>query len=347
MSFTPYITPWKTAFPQSGYPDWWAGYTTPDILVDNDGNRTLQTDTGPSTTGPFHYFANVNQPGEPEIGVANNRLFVVVTNTGTTAGTVQVNVGFTPFGLVGGSWTQFQFKQIAQFPVTLGAAGSPTAQQQTEVAWDLSDVTDTNGGLWPLPLGAISHFCVSVYLTPGNSAQNNFSNVISASPFPVVPVLVVNSDSEPRKYEIVAQNLPKDWSLDLYGIVRRGSNARDAENTKPPIHRVAAGDKVEITLEPGEERLLTFAIVHGDRALGEKNLITLGLFADGKPVGGIALNAGTRRPPKRRPARPVCSPPILPHYTLPVFFPRKEVIFRGPFQVDIPGTTLARIVEQR
>jgi hypothetical protein len=346
MSFTPYITPWKIAFPQTGFPDWWPGWTTPDIFVDNDGNRTPQIDTGPSTTGPFHYFANVNQPGEPEIGIANNRLFVVISNTGTTGGTVQVNVGFTPFAMVGGSWTQFQFKQIAQFPVTLGAAGSPTAQQQTEVQWDLSDVTDTNGGLWSLPVGAFTHFCVEVFLTPGNSAQNNFSNVISASPFPVVPLLVVNSDPEPRKYEIVAQNVPKDWSLHLYGIVKRQDYKPGAKNAKPLVNRVAAGDKVEITLEPGEERLLTFAIVHGDREIAEKNFITLGLFADGKPVGGIALNAGTARRPRRRPTRPVCSPPVLAQYLLPVFFPRKQVIYRTPFQVNTPGTILVRIAER-
>jgi len=343
MPFTPHITPWKDSFPETGYPDLWPGYTTPDIFVDNDGNRTPQTDTGPSTIPgqPFHYFANVNQPGEPEIGVANNRLFITLTNTGTTGGTVSVNVGFTPYAVIGGAWTQFQFEQIAQFPVTLGAAGSPTAQQQTEVQWDLSDVTDTNGGLWSLPLGAFTHFCVEVYLTPGNSAQNNFSNVISASPFPVVPLLVVNSDPEPRRYEIVAQNLPEDWSLDLYRVVKQGDDKQGA------VHRIGAGDRVEITLEAGEERLLTFAIVHGKRDIEQRNFITLGLFADGKPVGGIALNAGTAPPRRRRPARPVCSPPILPQHHLPVFFPKKEVVFRTPLQVNIPGTTLTRIVEPR
>lgn len=142
MPFDPYITPWKTAFPETGYPDSWPGWTSPDIFVDNTGSRVETTSTAPHTTGPFEYWVNVNEPGEPEIGVADNRLFVVVTNRGSTAGTTQVTVGYTPYALVGGTSTQLQFKQIAQYPVSLGSAGSPTAQLQTEVQWDLSDVTE-------------------------------------------------------------------------------------------------------------------------------------------------------------------------------------------------------------
>jgi hypothetical protein len=347
MSFTPNITPWKTFSPETGYPDWWPTWTTPDIFVDTEGVRMPATDTGPSTTGPFNYFTSVNLPGEPEIGVADNRLFVVVTNIGTTGGTVSVTVGFTPFATVGGAWTQFQFEQIAQFPVTLGPAGSPTGQLQTEVQWDLSDVTDTNGGLWTLPLGAFTHLCVEVQLTPGPGTQNNFSNVISASPFPVVPVLVVNSDPEPRTYELMAQQLPKGWSLRLRGTAKRRTEKEAAKGGAEPEAPMVAGDeRVKVTLAAGEEKLLIVEIVHPDGPIKEQNVVTLALLADGKPVGGIALNAGTKRPSTPRPRRPACSPPILPHYPLPVFFPKKEVVFRAPIQVAIPGTTLVRIANQ-
>jgi hypothetical protein len=345
MSFHPSITPWKTTTPEAGYPDTWPGWTSPDIFVDNTGSRVETSDT--SITPAFQYWLNVNQPGEPEIGVADNRLFVVVTNGGTASGSTQVTVSFTPYAMVGGVWTQFQFKQIAQFSVTLGPSG-PTGQLQTEVQWDLSDVTDTNGGLWPLPLGAFNHLCVQVQLTPGNWTQSNFGNVISASPFPIVPLLVVNSDPEPRTYEIVAQHLPDKWSLRLRGTEkpRVDKDAATVAGVKREERTVGRDDKVKITLEAGEQRFLTLAIVNPEGRSKEKQFVTLGLLADGKLVGGITLAAGSTPVSRRRPTRCAC-PPILPHYPLPVFFPKKEVLFTAPIQMAIPGTTLVRVAQQR
>ncbi len=340
MPFDPYITPWKTTVPvETGYPDTWPGWTSPDIFVDNTGSRVENTTTAPHTTGPFEYWTNVNLPGEPEIGVADNRLFVVVTNNGNAAGTTQVTVGFTPYAMVGGTWTQFQFEQIAQYSVTLGPSGSPTGQLQTEVQWDLSDVTDTNGGLWPYPLGAFNHLCVEVQLTPGNATQSNFGNVISASPFPTVALLVVNSEPEPRTYEIVAQHLPEKWFLNL-----RGTEKPREEKKARPISR---NETVKVTLEAGEERFVTFAITRPEGEFKQGQLITLGLLADGKLVGGITLNAAPGPARRRPPTRPSCPQPLLTQPPLPVFFPKKEVVYRAPVQVAIPGTTLVRIAEQR
>jgi hypothetical protein len=349
MSFLPYITPWKTTVPvETGYPDAWPGWTSPDVFVDNTGDRVEQTSTAPHTTGPFQYWTNVNLPTEPEIGVANNRLFVVITNNGTSSGTAQVAVGFTPFAMVGGVWTQFQFEQIAQYSVALGPAGSPTGQLQTEVQWDLSNVSDTNGGLWPLPLGAFNHLCVQVQLTPGNWTQSNFGNVVSASPFPLVPLLVVNSDTEARTYEIVAEVLPEKWSLRARGTEGPRSD-KDPANTggKREERTVGGGERVKLNLEAGEERLVTVAIVYPEGELKEKQLVTLTLLANGKPVGGLTLNAGPMPIRKRAPARPTCPASILTSFPLPVFFPKKETVYRAPIQVAIPGTTLVRIAQQR
>jgi hypothetical protein len=306
MPFDPYITPWKTASPETGYPDTWPGWTSPDIFVDNTGSRVETTSTAPHTTGPFEYWVNVNEPGEPEIGVADNRLFVVVTNKGSTAGTTQVTVGYTPYALVGGTSTQLQFKQIAQYPVSLGPAGSPTAQLQTEVQWDLSDVTDTNGGLWPLPLGAFNHLCVQVQLTPGNWTQSNFGNVISASPLPIVPLLVVNSDPAPKTYEIVAQNLPEKWSLRLRGI--------------PKEPTIRGSDKVEVALKAGEARFLTLMITNPEDSLKENQLVTLSLLAAGKLVGGLTLSAGSKPAATRQPVRRVGPLRFRPLQPQPVSF---------------------------
>jgi len=345
MSFTPHITPWKDTTPiETGFPDFWPGWTSPDIFVDNTGSRIEATSTAPHTTGPFKYWTLVNMPGEPTLGSATNRLFVVVKNTGPAGGTVQVTVGFTPFGVVGGVWTQFHYKMISQFSITLPSSGTPSSEQQTEVQWDLSDLTDTNGGLWPLPLGAFNHFCVLVQLSPGNGTQSNFSNVISASPFPIVPLLVANSDTDPKTFEIVA-HLPEKWTLNLRGLERaRQDKDKDkaSGNVKRDDKALISDARVKFTLQAGEEKFVTLAIVQPEGQHKAQHL-TLDIIADGKLVGGLTLNAGSGTQPKRTAKQPCCAPPILAHYPLPVFFPRKEGILRFPIQLAPTGTVLARI----
>ncbi len=344
MSFTPYITPWKNAVPvEVGYPDTWPGWTSPDIFVDNTGTRIEATSTAPHTTVPFQYWTNVDLSGEPTLGSADNRLFVVVKNTGAVGGTLMVSVGFTPYSMVGGVWTQFQYELISQFPLTLPASGTPSSEQQTEVQWDLSNLSDTNGGLWPLPLGAFNHFCVEVQLTPGNGTQSNFSNVVSASPFPIVPLLVANSDPVPRTFEIVA-NLPERWALRLRGLER--SNDDKEGNVKREDKALGADAKVKFTLEAGEERFVTVAIVRPEGQQKEPQQLTLGLFADGKPVGGLTLNAGPGTGTKRPASRPCCVPQMRAHHPLPVYFPRKQEVLQFPIQLAQPGTVIARIAEQ-
>jgi hypothetical protein len=344
LSFTPYITPWKNSVPiEVGYPDTWPGWTSPDVFVDNTGSRIEGTSTAPHTTGPFQYWTNVDLPGEPTLGSATNRLFVVVKNTGAVGGTVQVSVGFTPYAMVGGVWTQFQYELISQFSVTLPASGTPSSEVQTEVQWDLSDLTDTNGGLWPLPLGAFNHFCVEVQLTPGNSTQSNFSNVISASPFPTVPVLVANSDPVQRTFEIVA-NLPEHWALRLRGL-ERPVDARDA-NVKREDKALSSDARTKFTLEAGEERFVTVGIVRPEGQQREAQHLTLSLLVDGKPVGGLTLNAGPGTRTAGPPMRSCCGPRMRPHHPLPVFFPRKGDVLQFPIQLATTGTVLARIAEQ-
>ena len=348
MSFTPYITPWKGTVPiEIGYPDTWPGWVSPDIFVDNTGSRIESSSTAPHTTGPFEFWTNVDLPGEPTLGVATNRLFVVVKNTGTLGGTLTVSVGFTPYAMVGGVWTQFQYKQIGQFPLTLPATGTPSSEQQTEVQWDLSDLSDTNGGLWPLPLGAFNHFCVEVQLTPGNSTQSNFSNVISMSPLPVVPILVSNSDPVPRTFEIVA-TLPERWALRLRGLERprRGTDKDMAAlNVKTDEKALSSNARVKIALEAGESRLVTVSIVKPEGQQKEAQNVTLGLVADGKLVGGLTLKAGPGPTPKRQATRPCCGPPILQHYPLPVYFPKRQEVLQFPIQFAPAGTVLARVME--
>jgi hypothetical protein len=357
MSMDASIRNWKGTVPiETGYPDSWPGWTSPDVFVDNNGNRAATSTTAPHTTGPFKYYLNVNEPGEPSIGSADNRLFLVIRNLGgSPASGVQVSVQFAPISTAGGAWvTTAHFRQIDQFSVDLGSSGTADGEKELEVQWDLSDVTDTNGGLWPYPLGAFNHFCVQVQLTlagdgdfSNNFAQSNFGNVISASPFPIIPMLVANSDPEPKTYELVAQQLPEKWGVRLRGLEKESEEERNEKAPRREDKAISHGGRVKFVLEAGEERFLTLAIIQPQEHSKERQLVTIGLAAEGKLVGGISFMAGPGNPP-RRPARRTseCGSPILPHYPLPVFFPKKEVVLRYPVQLALPGTTLVRVAEQ-
>ena len=109
---------------------------------------------------------------------------------------------------------------------------------------------------------------------------------------------------------------------------------------------LSAEAKTKFTLEPGEERFLTVSIVRPEGQQKEPQQLTLSLLADGKPVGGLTLNAGPGAQPVRSGRRPCCGPPIRPHTPLPVFFPRKEEVLKFPIQFAPTGTVLARIAEQ-
>jgi hypothetical protein len=357
MSMDASIRNWKGTVPvETGYPDFWPGWTTPDVFVDNNGNRIATTTTAPHVTGPFKYYLNVNEPGEPTLGIADNRLFLVIRNLGgKPAPGVQVTVQYAPMSTVGGLWVTAHFKLIDQFSIDLDATGTMDGEKELEVQWDLSDVTDTNGGLWPYPLGVFNHFCVQVQLTlagdsdlSNNFAQSNFGNVISASPFSVIPLLVANSDHKQRTYEIVAQQLPEKWAVRLRGL-KKNNDDKEGPNTggaKREEKAMTHGGKMEFVLNPGEERFLTLTILPPQEQVHERQLVTIGLATDGKFVGGISVMAGPGAPPRRQGRNLSCGSKILPHNPLHNFFPKEEVVLRYPVQLDQPGTILARISEK-
>ena len=56
------------------------------------------------------------------------------------------------------------------------------------IDWDLTDLTDTNGGVWPSPISAFTHFCMKVEVAHpadvnlcNNNAQNNFTRIRTTS----------------------------------------------------------------------------------------------------------------------------------------------------------------------
>jgi hypothetical protein len=91
--------------------------------------------------------------------------------------------------------------------------------------WDLTDLSDTNGGLWPAAIGTFDHFCVQVTVTlatdvnPGNNfAQNNFDDVATGfSQIREAAFLVGN----PYEHQIEARlnlRLPDGYRATLRGV---------------------------------------------------------------------------------------------------------------------------------
>ena len=223
-----------SAQPDPSIRDWGSPPGTPppwqtsDISVDNDGNGV------------------VNEVGEPSKGTVN-RLFARVRNLGASpANAVTVRFHFAPYGLWSpGSWADF--KEISTVTVDLGAAGSADAEKLIEVPWDLSNLSENNGGAWGgHTLGEFDHFCVLVRLelagdsNPSNNhAQNNFANVqtVFGESLPM-KFMVANPRRAEAVGELLLTGVPDGWRARFDGI----------PNPK------------EFILKPRESRLVTLTL---------------------------------------------------------------------------------------
>ena len=289
MSVDLAIKGWKVSEPQTGYPTLWPLWRSPAIFVDNDGDRGEPiTDT--ATSPPFLYYdrALVDEIGEPRKGIEDNRLFAAIENVGDApADGVTINFSYAPYGVVGGVLYQHvHFKPIATVSsLSFGAH----ARREVEVPWDLSNPSENNGSLWPAGIGFFDHFCVRVSIDysgdiePGNnSTQHNFGNVVSRSPFAPFAVLVANSEKEPNEFNLVAENIPQDWKIRFRGLEKRGQGSHNSSGI--------------FTLNPGEEKLLTFTIMkeendQQDRDKEKRDTIYISLQSEGKPIGGFSFDA--------------------------------------------------------
>lgn len=308
------IRPWKDGSNQANYPNSWLFCRSPDIFVDNNGDRVKTTDP---TLPAFSYYENVDMIGEPAKGEVN-RLFAVVRNLGNSAAKdVQVFFSYSPYGIVGGSWFGSQFRPIADVSVDLEAAGSPDSEKEVEVPWDLSDLTDTNGGLWPAPLSYFDHFCVLVNVqhpndvnASNNLAQNNFCNVVAHSAFSPLPLLIANSEKKEVEYEFTVQRLPEKWRLRVRGLGQE-------------VQTIAQERSIKAKLKPGEEKFITLTIIPSTEEKVDQPIEVL-MLADGRLVGGFAIRA-QRGLPNMRMAKKLMQyrAPFALQRSRPVRFPKE------------------------
>jgi hypothetical protein len=235
-------------------------WQTPDVWVDNNGNE-------------IPYEAN-----EPARGIQNNRLFARIRNLGSTAtAEVQVRFAFAPYGL----WAPASHADFKEIDVVTVPPLSPGEEKTIEVEWDLSDLSENNGGAWGgFTVNDFSHFCVLVTLTsqgdtnPSNNiAQNNFTWVpIAPGKTSMVKFLVANPKAQPATAELLLAGLPERWQVRLDGL-QRGRN----------------------TLQPREVRLVTLSFTPPARETETAAPLAargdLSLRLDGQLVGGISMDA--------------------------------------------------------
>jgi hypothetical protein len=266
----PSIRDWGS--PPGTPPPW----QTADVWVDNDGNGTG------------------NEVGEPSKGLAN-RLFARVRNMGSSpANNVTVRFHFAPYGLWSpASWGNFKEIMVVT-GVNLGPAGSPTAEQLIEVPWDLSNLSESNGGAWGgHTVSEFDHFCVLVRIEmPGdanpsnNHAQNNFGNVqtVFGKPFSI-KLLVPNPTQIEARGALLARGLPEEWRPRFEGVP----------------------DTKGFALKPREFRVVTLTFqpppVRGEEAKPIRQQVDLSLQVGGKMVGGVSFETTVSK------ALPILFPP--------------------------------------
>ena len=235
----------------------------PDPMITPWGART---DHPPYWQSPDIYVKDAGGAIAPPLKGQMNRLVALVTNIGDVdAIGVDVAFSFKPYGM-GTSGNAEKTIGTDNLDVAAGAS------VEVEIPWDLTNLADTNGGQWPLPLGNFDHFCVVVRLAHGpdvdtcnNAAQNNFGDVGSVEDGDGVSNFVIgNVEKRARWIALLPHHcIPADWSveLDLKNVFAgNASAARElAEIKDAEVPWVgAARDAIVIPMRGRESRAAQF-----------------------------------------------------------------------------------------
>ncbi len=238
------------------------------------------TGNGPLWQSPDIFVVDAfNNPVNAAKGV-HNRLRGRVRNIGSAA-EASANVRFRYAPIYVGL-PDSALKVIAMPAVSLAAAGDVSGNDLkiVPVDWDLTDLTDTNGGVWPAPISAFDHFCVQVDIQSGddinlanNHAQTNFVDVADAGGAGALRfrLLVGNPFEKPARFQLMTTPLPRGYTAKL---------------------RVAGLDKV-LSLKPREIRMADLMFTRPAGFQKEKRttdvVANISMLAGTEPVGGVSV----------------------------------------------------------
>jgi hypothetical protein len=188
------ITPW--GFVTGHGPTW----QSPDIFVVDNGNNVVNAKQG-----------------------IINRLRARIRNLGSAAANgATVRFKYAPYFI---GLTSAGFKEIAAPTVNFAAARDASGNDLMVVPaqWDLTNPSENNGGIWPMPISSFQHFCVKVDVElsadvnqSNNAAQTNFVDLTAdcCRPF---RFLVGNPFERDVTARLVIDPLPKGYNAKLEG----------------------------------------------------------------------------------------------------------------------------------
>jgi len=235
----------------------------------------ITLDTTPYWQSPDIYVKDAADAIADPLKGQVNRLFANVSNIGDADATgVTVEFDFRPYGM---GTSNNAWKTIATETVDI-----PTGTSlEVEVAWDLSDLTDTNGGQWPLPLGDFDHFCVRVQLDHvddvdacNNLAQNNFGNVEEAAADDGDGIFnfVLGNFKDQAEWVVLVPHhtIPDNWiaELDTTNAFRGNTKAVHELVKRKAVEAPWVGDArgaIMVPLAAGETRALSLKWKTGAR----------------------------------------------------------------------------------
>ena len=239
------------------------------------------TGIGPLWQSPDIFVVDAfNNPVNAAKGV-HNRLRGRVRNIGSApeaSATVRFRYAPIYIGLPDSA-----LKVIATPAVSLATAGDPSGDDLKVVPadWDLTDLTDTNGGVWPAPISDFDHFCVRVDIQSGddvnlanNRAQTNFVDVSDAGKSGPLgfQLLVGNPFEKPVRLQLMTTPLPRGYAAEL---------------------RVAGMDNKFLTLNPREIRVASLILTRppnfNKERLTTDVVANVSMLAGSVSVGGVSV----------------------------------------------------------
>lgn len=189
------------------------------------------------------------------------------------------------------------FELIGTVTVNVLAGGTP---QMVPINWNLTNLSDTNGGMWPSPISAFDHFCVRVDIEypsdinlSNNDAQNNFFDVTTATG-PLIPIHFIfgNPLNRAANIQILAGKLPEDVRTLVKAPVIKLPTLK-ARTMSEAVTTSKAVLPPAIQLNPNELRVGTITLTRPPAAatqhLTHDLVVNVNSVADGKIIGGFSV----------------------------------------------------------
>jgi hypothetical protein len=256
------ITPWGSVTGQG--PAW----QSPDVFVVDNGNNVV----------------NAKQ------GIING-LRARIRNLGNAAANgATVRFTYAPYSI---GLTAAGFKEIAAPTVNFAAAGDASGNDLIVVPaqWDLTNPSEDNGGIWPMPISSFQHFCVRVAAElsadinqSNNAAQTNFVDVTEdcCRPF---RFLIGNPFERDIRARFVIGPLPRGYRVKVEAGGKKGNT---------------------LSLRPKEIRVATAQFVRPARVEKERRtsdvVASITMRVDNQLIGGLsALLAKANEPAQPAP----------------------------------------------